>query len=91
MLSLNQEMFLRADMSKIAIGGGYKFTKKIELIRFNQMFLFSKICRSYDGLAINANLTEGSTNRCDTFENQPLANPSKFDIAILEVISFENN
>jgi len=25
MLSPNQEMFLRADMSKIAIGGGYEF------------------------------------------------------------------
>jgi len=89
MLSPNQEMFLRADMSKIVIGGGYEFAKNKNKFGFDIKLSF--FLRNHDGLAINANLTEGSTNRCDTFENQPLANSNRFDIAILEVISFENS
>lgn len=41
------------------------------------------------GLYIDENLSRGETNRCDTFDNQPLASTSTyFDIALIEVIAF---
>lgn len=65
-LQANQEMFIRADSTKIAIGGGSK-----------------------DGLSIFSNLIEGTSNTCDTFENEPLSSVEHFQIAVLEVLGFE--
>lgn len=62
----SQELFLRIDGNKIAIGGG-----------------------SHDGLSIKTNLIEGTTNTCDTFENEPLCSQNNFEVAILEVIAFQ--
>lgn len=44
----------------------------------------------FDGLAIYSNLLEGTTNRCDTFENEPLASTNMFQIETLEAIGFKN-
>lgn len=43
-----------------------------------------------EGLCINSNLTHGSTRYCDTFANEPLTQGIEFEIAILEIIGFEN-
>jgi hypothetical protein len=72
-------------------------TKKCKKTTSNQEF-FIRVDRnkivigggSQDGLAINSNLTEGTTNRCDTFDNEPLCSMSNFQIDILEVIGFGN-
>ena len=66
-MTTNQEMFLRADVNKIVIGGGGR-----------------------DGLSISSNLLEGTTNHCDTFENEPLSSQTSFQIAILEIVGFGN-
>lgn len=42
------------------------------------------------GLSINASLTNGSSGRCDTFENEPLAKTNDFEISNLEIIGFED-
>lgn len=44
----------------------------------------------HDGLSIDKSLINGSTNRCDTFENEQLASEKDFEIAIVEVIGFED-
>lgn len=43
------------------------------------------------GLSINASLTNGSSGRCDTFENEPLAKGNDFEIANLEIIGFDED
>lgn len=46
---------------------------------------------SYEGLTISSNLSDGYTNRCETFENDPLCSQQHFQIAVLEVIGFGNS
>ncbi len=46
---------------------------------------------NHDGLSINSDLSSGSTNKCTTFDNQPLSNDINFDISVLEVISFKHH
>lgn len=43
------------------------------------------------GLMISSDLTYGHTDRCDTFENEPLGNAKDFEIAVLEVFSFNSS
>lgn len=42
-----------------------------------------------NGLQIDENLQFGSTNKCNTFLNDPLCETCNFEIAILEVLSFK--
>ncbi|RWS13268.1 TBC1 domain family member 24-like protein [Dinothrombium tinctorium] len=41
------------------------------------------------GLWLDENLTNGTSTRCDTFDNKPLSSSESFTISVVEVIGFE--
>ena len=41
------------------------------------------------GLVIDETLTEGHSNRCDTFNNEQLSRNKDFQISAIEIISFK--
>lgn len=54
-------------------------------------FIFFRINkRDHDGLSINYDLTSGTSNRCLTFDNEPLSSAINFEISCLEIIGFTN-
>jgi len=43
------------------------------------------------GIWLDENLTTGKTERCDTFDNEPLCSTREFTCAVIEVIGFYSN
>lgn len=72
----SQEFFQFADNDKIVVGGGTGAAAR------------SSGCF---GLSINSDLTYGRTETCDTFGNDILGTEKDFEIAILEVFSFNSS
>ena len=60
------------------------------MFNFTSIFYFN-IFRGNNGLVIDQSLTEGHTNRCDTFNNEPLSVNQDFQISSIEIISFDCN
>ena len=72
----NQELFQYADNEKIIVGGSGAATSSTSSGLF--------------GLTINSDLTYGRSEICDTFENEILGAEKEFEIAVLEVFSFNS-
>lgn len=78
----NQELFQFADADKIVIGGSGSG---------GGTTAGGNTTSGGFGLSINSDLTYGRSETCDTFDNEILGAEKDFEIAILEVFSFNSS
>jgi len=65
-------------------GGGEKMGMQFVILE-----CFKIICRSGVAIRLDENLLRGNSERCDTYDNAPLAEGGFFDVTILEVFAFD--
>ena len=81
-----KELFMSADNSMVTVGGGW-VERFINIPARWPHHFFPR-----NGLAIylDENLRYGQTERCDTFENEPLCSSRDFTINSIEVFGFND-